>query len=41
MSNKNFVKNAPEKVIDIEMKKKSDAMAKIDLLRQSIKKLRS
>ena len=41
LSNKNFVKNAPEKVIDIEMKKKSDAMAKIDLLRQSIKKLRS
>ena len=41
LSNKKFVKNAPEKVIDIEMKKKSDAMAKIDLLRQSIKKLRS
>ena len=41
LSNKKFVKNAPEKVIDIEMKKKSDAMAKIDLLRKSIKKLRS
>ena len=41
LSNKNFVKNAPEKVIDIEMNKKSDSMAKIDLLRQSIKKLRS
>ena len=41
LSNKKFVKNAPEKVIEIERKKKSDAIAKIDLLKESIKKLKS
>ena len=41
LSNKKFVKNAPEKVIEIEKKKKSDAIAKIDLLKESIKKLKS
>jgi len=39
LSNKNFVDNAPENVIEIEKKKKSDAMAKIQLLRESIDKL--
>ena len=41
LSNKKFVKNAPKKVIEIERKKKSDAIAKIDLLKESIKKLKS
>ena len=41
LSNKKFVKNAPDKVIEIEKKKKSDAIAKIDLLKGSIKKLKS
>ena len=41
LSNKKFVKNAPEKVIEIERKKKSDAIAKIDLLKESVKKLKS
>ena len=41
LSNNKFVKNAPEKVIEIERKKKSDAIAKIDLLKESIKKLKS
>jgi len=41
LSNKKFVKNAPEGVIEIERKKKTESMAKIDLLKESIKKLRS
>lgn len=40
LSNKKFAKNAPESVIEIEKKKKSDAMAKIDLIKESIKKLK-
>ena len=38
--NKKFTENAPESVIEIEKKKKSDAMAKIDLIKESIKKLK-
>ena len=40
LSNKKFAENAPESVIEIEKKKKSDAMAKINLLKESIKKLK-
>jgi valyl-tRNA synthetase len=40
LSNKKFAENAPESVIEIEKKKKSDAMAKIDLIKESIKKLK-
>ncbi|SVE62408.1 uncharacterized protein METZ01_LOCUS515262, partial [marine metagenome] len=40
LSNKKFVENAPESVIEIEKKKKTEAMAKIDLLKESIKKLK-
>jgi valyl-tRNA synthetase len=40
LSNKRFAENAPESVIEIEKKKKTDAMAKIDLLKESIKKLK-
>ena len=40
LSNKKFAKNAPESVIEIEKKKKSDAMAKINLIKESIKKLK-
>ena len=41
LSNKKFVENAPESVIEIEKSKKSDALAKIDLIKESIKKLKS
>ena len=41
LSNKRFVDNAPENVIEIEKKKKSDAMAKIQLLRESLDKLKN
>ncbi|MEC9108474.1 MAG: valine--tRNA ligase [Bacteroidota bacterium] len=41
LSNKRFVDNAPENVIEIEKKKKSDTMAKIQLLRESLDKLKN
>ncbi len=41
LSNKSFVDNAPENVIQIEKKKKSDTMAKIQLLRESLDKLKN
>ena len=41
LSNKSFVDNAPENVIEIEKKKKSDTMAKIQLLRESLDKLKN
>ena len=41
LSNKRFVDNAPENVIEIEKKKKSDTMAKIQLLRESLNKLKN
>ena len=40
LSNKKFVEKAPESVIEIEKKKKTEAMAKINLLKESIKKLK-
>ncbi len=39
LSNERFVNNAPEKVISIERKKESDAMAKIAMLEESLKSL--
>jgi len=41
LSNKKFVKNAPQSVIEIEIKKKTEVMTKIELLKESIKKLKS
>jgi len=41
LSNKRFVDNAPKDVIEIEKKKKSDATAKIQLLRESLDKLKN
>ena len=41
LSNKSFVDNAPENEIEIEKKKKSDTMAKIQLLRESLDKLKN
>ncbi len=40
LSNERFVNNAPEKVIEIERKKESDALAKIKVLEESIKNLK-
>ena len=39
LSNPNFVNKAPEKIIDIERKKQSDATEKIAMLKESIQKL--
>lgn len=39
LSNERFVKNAPEKVIEIERKKQSDAEAKIETLEKSLASL--
>jgi len=41
LNNKNFVNNAPEKVVENERKKKSDAEGKISKLEESIKNLKS
>ncbi len=40
MSNEKFVNNAPEKVIEMERKKQSDAEAKIEILKDQIEKLK-
>lgn len=37
LSNERFVNNAPEKVLEIERKKESDALAKIETLKTSLK----
>ena len=41
LNNENFVKNAPEKVVQNEEKKKSDAEGKIQKLEESLKNLKS
>ncbi len=41
LNNENFVKNAPEKVVKNEEKKKSDAEGKIQKLEESLKNLKS
>ena len=41
LSNKKFVNNAPQSLIEIEIKKKTEVMTKIELLKESIKKLKS
>jgi len=41
LNNKNFVNNAPEKVVENERKKKSDAEGKIKKLEESLKNLKS
>jgi len=41
LGNDRFVNNAPEKVVEIEKKKKSDAEAKINKLEESLKNLKS
>lgn len=40
LSNQRFVSNAPEKVVEIERKKKADAEAKIETIRKSLEVLR-
>jgi valyl-tRNA synthetase len=39
LSNERFVKNAPEKVVELERKKQSDAQQKIILIREQLKNL--
>ena len=39
LSNKNFSNNAPERVINNELKKKNDALSKIKVLKERLKKL--
>ena len=39
LSNKSFSDNAPEIVINIELKKKNDALSKIKVLKERLKKL--
>lgn len=39
LSNEKFVQNAPAKVVELEQKKRSDAMAKLETLREGINKL--
>ena len=39
LSNDNFVKNAPEKVVEIEKKKKADAEEKIGVFEKKLKNL--
>ena len=39
LSNKNFSNNAPERVINKELKKKNDALSKIKVLKERLKKL--
>jgi valyl-tRNA synthetase len=41
LNNKNFVDNAPEKVVEIERKKKEDAEAKILKLEEVLKNLKN
>jgi valyl-tRNA synthetase len=41
LDNERFIKNAPESVLDLERKKKSDAEAKIKALEEAIKALRT
>ncbi len=41
LNNKNFVDNAPEKVVETERKKKSDAEGKIKKLEESLRNLKS
>ena len=36
LSNKNFVDNAPQNVVDIERKKRDDALIKLENLKKSI-----
>ena len=36
LSNKNFVDNAPQNVVDIERKKRDDAVIKLENLKKSI-----
>ena len=36
LSNKNFIDNAPKNVIDVEKKKRDDAMIKLENLKKSI-----
>jgi len=41
LNNEKFLNSAPDKVIEQEEKKKSDAIIKIELLEEQIKALRS
>ncbi|MCA0932264.1 valine--tRNA ligase [Lutimonas saemankumensis] len=41
LANERFVSNAPEKVIEMERKKEADALAKINMLEQSLAALKS
>ena len=40
LSNERFVKNAPEKVINLEQKKESDTLSKIDIILSSLRNLK-
>ena len=39
LSNERFVNNAPEKVLEIERKKESDTLAKIETIENSLRSL--
>lgn len=39
LSNERFVNNAPKQVVDIEYKKRDDAISKIDILKQQLNQL--
>ncbi len=39
LSNKNFVQNAPAKIVELEKKKQSDTIRKIELIQQQIERL--
>ena len=39
LNNKRFVDNAPEQVVNKEKQKQADALAKLETLRESLKKL--
>ena len=40
LSNERFVNNAPKQVVEIEFKKRDDAMAKIEILKEQLKSIR-
>ena len=39
LSNQRFVENAPTKVVEMEKKKKTDSLAKIQVLKENLSKL--
>jgi valyl-tRNA synthetase len=41
LGNKSFVENAPERVVENELRKKSDAEVKIDVLKKRIEHIKN